>query len=142
MIEDQIKNGILARLSEIDPELPLYDEQIKQGFTEPAFFVLQVNSGQTRGVNRRYIRSLLFNVHFFPDPKSLTKKEDCRAIAERLYEAMVYVEVDGQLCRGLDHRYEVIDDVLHFFVGFTVHLMKTADQVPKMQQLEQEGYLK
>lgn len=140
MVETGILNGILGKLDEMDPDLPKYVEQVKQGFDEPAFFVMQLNSGQTKGLDRRYMRSLLFNVHFFPHPNSLTKKEDCRTMGERLYKALEYINVNGPV-RTKDMKYEVVDEVLHFFLSFSVHLMKEKPPESKMLILEQEVQL-
>lgn len=140
MIETGILNGILGKLDELDPDLPKYVEQVKQGFDEPAFFVMQLNSGQTKGLDRRYKRSLLYNVHFFPHPDSLTKKEDCRTMGERLYEALEYINVNGPV-RANDMKYEVVDEVLHFFLSFSVHLMKEEPTEAKMLILKQEVQL-
>jgi hypothetical protein len=140
LIETGILNGILGKLDELDPDLPKYVEQVKQGFDEPAFFVMQLISGQTKGMDRRYKRSLLFNVHYFPNPDSLTKKEDCRTMGERLYEALEYINVNGPV-RANDMKYEVVDEVLHFFLSFSVHLMKEKPTGTKMLNLEQEVHL-
>ncbi|CAH1202972.1 hypothetical protein PAECIP111891_02182 [Paenibacillus allorhizoplanae] len=140
MIDQDILNGILGKLDELDPNLPIYTEQVKQGFMQPAFFVMQLNSGQNREMNNRFFRSLLFNVHFFPDADSLTKKADCRGIAERLYEALQFINISGPV-RANDLKYEIIDDVLHFFLSFRVHLLKEKPAEAKMMQSEQEVHL-
>jgi hypothetical protein len=140
MIDQDILNGILGKLDELDPNLPIYTEQVKQGFVQPAFFVMQLNSGHKKEMNDRFFRSLLFNVHFFPHEDSLTKKADCRGMAERLYEALQFINVNGQV-RANDMKYEIIDDVLHFFLSFKVHLVKEKPAETKMMQSEQEVHL-
>lgn len=136
MIEESVINGILGKLGEVDSTLPKYMEQTEQSIQGPAFFVLQINSSQTKGMNRRYIRSLSYNIHFFPDPGSLTKKADCRSMGERLYTSLENIAVNGRLIRARDMKYEVVEDVLHFFVSFDVHLMKERPEGVKMQKLE------
>jgi hypothetical protein len=126
----------------LEPSYPKYDEQIKQGFTEPCFFVQQIDGSQQREVGRRYRRMLLFNTMFFPDPDSLIEKSVCQAMAERLYEKLEYIVWDGITYRGLRLRHEVIDDVLHFFMSFDIHLLRERPVAPKMQTIEQEEHLK
>ncbi|MGO4498812.1 DUF6838 family protein [Paenibacillus sp. 2RAB27] len=140
MIEQDILNGIIGKLDVLAPDLPIYTEQVKQGFVQPAFFVMQLNSGQKKELNNRSFRSLLFNVHFFPDADSLTKKSDCRAMAERLYEALQFIVAIGPI-RTNDLKYEIIDDVLHFFLRVGLHLLQEKPVETKMMQSELEVHL-
>lgn len=141
-MEIQILNGIVSRLSEIDSTVPIYTEQIKQGFSQPAFFVMQINSNEAKGLNRRSERSLLFDIHFFPHRDSLTQKSDCRKIAEQLYERLRYIETTGGIVRSNGQRYEVIEDVLHFYISILVPLVIPKPEVPKMQKIEEREALK
>lgn len=138
---EKIKNAIISRLAARDPDLPIYDEQVKQGFHEPCFFVLQISSGQAKEVDRRYRRTLKFDVHYFPTD-SLEKKTECHRVAAQLYEQLEYVELGGSLYRGQKMQHEVVDDVLHFLVSFEIHLMRPKISVPKMRTLEQEGHIR
>lgn len=141
LVSEKIKYALIKQLASRDPELPVYDEQVQQGFQEPCFFVLMLNSGQTKEVDRRYRRALLFDVHYFP-ADTLDKKSECNKVAEQLYEQLEYVEYDGNLYRGQNMRHEVVGDVLHFFVSFDIHLMREKPSVPKMRTLEQEGHIR
>ncbi|MCY9658120.1 hypothetical protein P5G65_04870 [Paenibacillus chondroitinus] len=140
-MEDQILNGIVARLSEIDSTVPIYTEQIKQGFFQPAFFVMQLDTAQAPGYNRRSSRNMLFNVHYFPDRESLVPKADCRAIAQSLFEPLRYVTTENGLMRSNGLRYEIVDDILHFFVNFNIKVILEKEPVDKMQKIEREGNL-
>ncbi|NOU68386.1 hypothetical protein GC096_30630 [Paenibacillus sp. LMG 31461] len=140
MIEQDILNGIIGKLDVLAPDLPIYTEQVKQGFVQPAFFVMQLNSGQKKELNNRSFRSLLFNVHYFPNEDSLTKKSDCREMAERLYEALQFINVGGPV-RATNLKYEIIDEVLHFFLSFGVHLLEEKTELTKMMQSELEVHL-
>lgn len=137
LVSEKIKYALIKQLASRDPELPVYDEQVQQGFQEPCFFVLMLNSGQTREVDRRYRRALLFDVHYFP-ADTLDKKSECNKVAEQLYEQLEYVEYDGNLYRGQNMRHEVVGDVLHFFVSFSVHLIREKNPKVKMGPLKIE----
>ncbi|MBH0330126.1 hypothetical protein ABH14_10020 [Brevibacillus brevis] len=141
LVSEKIKYALIKKLDSRDPELPVHDEQVQQGFKEPCFFVLMLNSDQTKEVDRRYRKALLFDVHYFP-ADTLEKKSECHRVAEQLYEQLEYVEYDGNLYRGQNMRHEVVGDVLHFFVSFDVHLMREKLIVPKMRTLEQEGHIR
>lgn len=138
---EAIKNAIISRLVARDPELPVYDERVEQGFQEPCFFVLQLSGGQTKEVDRRYRRTLMFDVHYFPSDSS-EKKTECQRVATQLYELLEYVEWGGSLYRGHEMKHEVVDDVLHFFLSYNVHLIRQKATAAKMQHLEMEGHIR
>jgi hypothetical protein len=137
-----IKDGIIKRLDEFRPNIPKYDEQIKQGFDEPAFFVLQIDGAQQKEIDRKYKRSAMYDIHYFPDSRGLTEKSDCQSMAELLYGELEYIQGEGGKYRGLRMKHEVVADVLHFFISFDVRLIKSKAIDPKMQTLEQEEHLK
>lgn len=137
---EAIKNAIISRLVARDPELPVYDERVEQGFQEPCFFVLQVSSRQTKEVHRRYRRVMMFDVHYFPG--NLDKKTECQRVAEQLYEQLEYVEWGGILYRGHEMKHEIVDDVLHFFLSYSVHLIRQKANAAKMQHLEMGGHIR
>lgn len=141
MIIEEIKSGLVKRLDALDDRIPVHPEQIKQGFKEPAFFVLLLNSAQDREVDRRYRRALLFDVHYFPSKGSKPNAE-CHTMADRLYEALEYIPTPSGLVRGSRMRHEVVDGVLHFFISFELHLLRQKAADPKMRTIEQEGYIK
>jgi len=137
---EDLKSAIVSKLALAYPDFPVYDEQVSEGMAKPCFFVLEINSDQTRGVNRRHIRTALFDIHFFP--RGPARKEECRAIAEWLYEHLLLVEWSGTRFRGLSMRSEIVDEVLHFFVGFNLHLMLEKTKYPDMQTMTQEVHIK
>lgn len=141
MTIDEVKASLVKRLDELDSQIPVHTEQIKQGFKEPAFFVLLLNSAQDREVDRRYRRALLFDVHYFPSKGSKPNAE-CHSMADRLYEALEYVSTPSGLVRGSRMRHEVVGGVLHFFISFDLQLLRQKAVEPKMQTIDQEGYIK
>ncbi|MGG1554998.1 phage tail terminator family protein [Paenibacillus ferrarius] len=142
LIEQSILNGITVKLDNLFPDHPIYSEQVKQGFSQPAFFVMQLNSGETPGLNRRSLRSLLYDIHYFPDEESLTVKSDCRIVAEKLYDQLQYIDTAGGKVRAFSRRYEVVNDVLHFYLSFNVPLVTQKPEVDKMATIRQKEGIK
>ncbi|WP_240421655.1 phage tail terminator family protein [Paenibacillus periandrae] len=142
MTNEDIRNGILARLEELEPDYDKYINHIEQGFTEPAFFVRLIDGAQEQGLGQRYTRSLMYNVMFFPDPDSLDEQTSCQTMADRLYEKLITIESNGVIHRGLRLKHEVVDNVLHFFVSYNIRLLAPKELVPKMEKIKQEEYIK
>ncbi|MEC0171656.1 phage tail terminator family protein [Paenibacillus graminis] len=137
-----IKNALIKKLSLFTPEYPVYDEAVEQGMQQPCFFVLLMESSQAREINMRYRRFNSFDVHYFPHLHASASREECELMAERLYSGIEYVTGAEGGYRGTGMRHEIVDGVLHFFVQYNYHLLRTQAPDVKMQSITQGGGLK
>ena len=62
-------------------------------------------------------------------------------MAERLYWCLEWISVAGDLTRGTQMRYEVIDNVLHFFVNYDMFVYRL-DNTPAMSELTENVSVK
>lgn len=44
-----------------------------------------------------------------------------------MMDILEYIAVGGDLLRGSNMRYEVVDGVLHFFVNYDLHVLRVPD---------------
>lgn len=136
---NDIRTAVFHRLAEKFPDIKRYGEEIRQGFEEPCFFVKLLNASQTKELHPRYMRTHSFDIHYFPRDES---NADAHAMAEQLYDALEVVEFNGQKYRGTRMNHEIVDGVLHFFVEYNFHTRREVPEVPKMADMEQEGWVK
>ncbi|GIQ70761.1 hypothetical protein DUZ99_02010 [Xylanibacillus composti] len=136
---NDVRQGVFARLQQKFPEVARYGEEIKQGLKPPCFFVKLFPGQQDREVGRRYIRYHSFDIHYFAMDD---RNEAMHAMAEQLYDVMEYIIINGNLTRGRSMRHEIVDRVLHFFVDYDFHVMRSAPDEPLMEELEQKERLK
>lgn len=130
-----VRDGVNAALDASFPEVPIAGEEIKQGLQEPYFFVKLLDAAQDQELGRRYRRFYSFDIHYFG-----TDNRDMHEAAEKLYEALESVDVDGILYRGTGMHHEIFDRVLHFFVDFNFMVSRPAPAVPAMGRADvQEG---
>src|SRR5690606_31329941 len=134
-----IRTAVFHRLAEKFPDIKRYGEEIRQGFEEPCFFVKLLTAGQTQELGTRYMRTHSFDIHYFPRDES---NADAHAMAEQLYDALEVVEFNGQKYRGTGMNHEIVDGVLHFFVDYNFHVRRIVPDMPRMESLEQEGWVK
>lgn len=127
-------------LSLLFPDMDIYGEKIPEGFEAPCFFVKLLTAAQDKEIDRRYKRSHAFDIHFFP--KGHEYNRESHEMAEKLYEVLRMVDINGDLYKGTGMNHEIVDDTLHFFVDFDFHVMQQKDNVPTMQTLEQKGVIK
>lgn len=121
------------------PNTTIYNEEIKQGFGEPCFFIKVLNSAQDKELNIRYKKNVYFDIHYFSDKEDINS--DCLDMADRLYGVLEYIQVGNSLYRSTNMTHEVIDGVLHFFLQFNYHVLKEIEKTPKMEKLKQEVHL-
>ncbi len=139
---DDVRKGVIAKIASFkEANTPIYGEGIPQNFKEPCFFIQVVRTSHTQQLDYRYNRRHLFDIHYFPKPGN-NINEQILAMAERLYEELEYIEVNGKLTRSVDMYHESVDKVLHFFLAYNFTVKKQALQVPSMENLYQKGELK
>ncbi|CAI3202793.1 MULTISPECIES: DUF6838 family protein [Clostridium] len=131
---NDIKIAIQQALDNSYPNIEIYSESIEQGFDVPCFFVKLISSNQDKQLNNRYKQSLLFDVHYFSDKEEDLNK-DCLDVADNLYKALEYVEVNGHKYRSLKMNHKVEDGVLHFMLKFNYNILKVIEH-NKMKELE------
>lgn len=137
---NSIRDGVILALSLLFPDMDIYGEKIPEGFEAPCFFVKLLTAGQDKEIDRRYKRSYAFDIHFFP--KGHDYNREGHEMAERLYDALRMVSIDGALYRGTGMNHEIVDDTLHFLVDFNIRVAEQKQENPKMKILKQEEHLK
>lgn len=139
---DDVRKSVMAKIASFkDVNTPIYGEGVPQKFKEPCFFIQVVRTSHTQQLDYRYNRRHLFDIHYFPKPGN-NINEQILAMAERLYEELEYIEVNGKLTRGVEMHHEAIDNVLHFFVNYNFTVKKQVEELLAMENLYQKGVLK
>lgn len=134
---NNIINGLAVKLNEVfGAGYKIYKESIEQGLKEPCFSIVLLESLNTARLPSRYLRETAFDIHYFP--KSTTgAKNEMYEIAEQLILALEYISVkdngNDSLCRGSKMRYEIVDNVLHFFVNYDLFIKKEQEKGDGME---------
>lgn len=137
---NSIRDGVILALSNLFPDMDIYGEEIKQGFEAPCFFVKLLTTAQDRELNKRYKRFYAFDIHFFPRGPDYNR--EAHGMAEKLYDKLRSLNIDGALYRGTSMTHEVVDRTLHFFVDLNFHVLTIKPIDPKMKTLTEEGFIK
>ncbi len=131
----EIINGISTKLFETFGEnFTIYTENIEQNLKTPCFFIELVNSSRKQIVGNHYRSENTFDIHFFTSEEE--DKKEGRNVASILLEALEYITLaNGDLIRGTNMHFENVDDVLHFFVNYNVHLIQPIEKAERMGEL-------
>lgn len=100
------------------------------------FFIDLLTSTNRQYVGERYLRNYPFDIRFFPIDNN-NKTAQIADVADRLIDCLKYITVDGNLVRGVNMSYQIIDDVLHFMVEFNI-IVIYVDEVEMMEDLEMD----
>lgn len=126
-------NGIIEAVSialnaEFGDGYKIHMEQIKQGLEEPCFFVQTVEPTheKTFGVPDslgRYHRLVPLCIQYFPATKEVQR--ECNTVAEQMTWCLEYVTVYGETkpIMGTNVHYEIVDEVLNFFVTYDFYVL-------------------
>jgi len=132
-----ISQALDAEFNAVSKGYEIHTEGLEQGLDEPCFFIFSLKPMQTQIIRNRYKRDYSFDVHFFPDTALnedglSTINTQINEVTERLYDALEYITVDGNLIRGTNMNGEKVDDVLHFFVNYDMYVIKVVAKEESM----------
>lgn len=138
---NQTIDGISVKLNQVfGDEVRIYSEDIKQGLTEPCFFIMVLNPSHEQGLGVKGIRRQPFDIHYFPSV--VGSNLELQTMATNLYEAVDMITVGEGLVRGTQMSHRVVDGVLHFFVSYNMHVTQATTAEDAMEELTHDSSLK
>jgi len=141
MINSIIESISITLNAEFGDKYKIHREEKRQGLKEPCFFIQCINQTEELFFSKRYFRQNQFCIQYFPEDK-FRGKQECYAVAERLFSCLEYLDVGGDLVMGTKMKYEVTDDIVHFFVNYDLFVYKVAESVPVMEEVSSETHVK
>ncbi|KZS45704.1 hypothetical protein AWU65_07145 [Paenibacillus glucanolyticus] len=131
-----VRYAVHAALDIAFPDIPLSGEEIKQNLDPPRFFVRLLEPAHTQELGCRYRRDHPFVIRYFAQTRT---NEEMYTMAEQLTSALKWINVGSRGWTGQGMNFHIIDDVLHFFVTYSLLVWEQPPDDPKMQTLVQEG---
>ena len=117
MINDIISGITNGIYDEFGSDYKIYTEDVEQGLDEPCFFIAVLDAKQVRIIGNRYMLTAAVDVHYFPSTKA--KNKEMQDVGQRLYQVLQRITLlDGDMLNGFDLSWDIIDEVLHFFVSY------------------------
>lgn len=138
MIEE-ILAGISSKIYEtFGEDYEIHSDRVPQDLKEPCFIILPLTHTQqsklSNSIYKRYYRRYPFDIQFYPERNGNQYSEN-QIVAEKLYEALEYIETDVGLLRGSNMRYSIEDkEVLSFVVSYNLFVRKDGtNELPKIE---------
>lgn len=134
---NDVRYAVHAALDAAFPDTEIMGEEIKQGLKPPCFFVRLLEPAHEQELGRRYIRYHPFVVRYYAPDRANDAMYD---MAEQLTSALQQITVAGRPVRGIGMRFEIVDEILHFFVEYNFHVWAPKPDEAAMETLDvQEG---
>lgn len=138
---NKIIDGISVAInSEFGDNYEIYTETVEQGLKEPCFSILCINPTNKQFLGKKYFRTNQFCIHYFPS--SNESRNESFIVMGRLFDALEYITVDGDLTRGTGMKAEFVDGVLNFFINYDMFVRKDEEAEPFMEDVIQKTGLK
>lgn len=136
-----IIDAIAKSLTASDATAPVYDENQKQQTVTPCYHIAVGRPTFSTSLSNTAAFKVPVFVRYEPPLNDPNKAAICRDKAQQMFQILGTVVSDTVPIRGLDMHYEILDEMLIFYVTYTV---KGAAFVtaPQMQELEQEQHVK
>ncbi len=123
-----ITDGIVRSLFDtFGTECTYYTEDIPQNLVAPAFLVRNIELSAECFRGCRYKRKSLFNINYFP--KSENYSAEIAEVWDRIFAALEYITIDGDLTRGAGISSVVSDGVLVVGVSYDMFVYDAVDGV-------------
>ena len=128
MINDII-TGISRTLDTIfnteSDKYTLYSEKIEQGLQTPCFIISLVDASNMPLLNVRSKRAYSFDIKYISENGT---NAELLSISDKLFYGLKWVTLlNGDKLMGFNMRYEIVDEVLHFFVEYPVTMRETEE---------------
>jgi len=129
----------------------IYKEKIVQGMKKPCFFIWVMDVSQEKLMRNNYTRDYQMNIRYHPEDKDTKTYETLSAIGNKLLDKLTLIEVpifigrydsggnpieDKKPVRGMQMSYEITEDVLQFYVTYSIKAKQVIDEIPDMGTLE------
>lgn len=129
-----VVSGVSAALATEFEGFEVYPDEVPQGLETPCF-TITCSPSVERVVGRRFRRDFDICVHFFPATEE--KYGECADAEERLFSALQYITVDGDLLRGENMSRKISDSILSFNVRFGTFVIDS-EKAEAMGELREE----
>ena len=134
--------GLSRKLETLFESPVIYHDMLPMGYEEPCFFIRSLDTQVTLRLYDRYLVQVNYDITYHPQERDFYTTEISR-VADKLTYGLEYIPLeDESLLRGSNMRWEVQENVLHFFISFDFFVRRPKDRGAKMQTLTQQCRLK
>lgn len=134
---NEIMEAIAIKINSVfGDDYEIYRDTVQQGLKEPCFFIGILKPEITPIMGNRFIERNPFDIQYFP--KKQGDSAELFTVAKKLMLSLDFITLlDGDQLHGIYMSYEIIENVLHFFVQYHVSMKKQTEKT-YMETLKQK----
>ena len=117
-----------------------YADKIPQGLSPPYFYIQCKKSEIKKYTGTRCLRKNHFVIQYFPQSEQ-NAHDECNSVGEQMFGCLEVINADGLFCFCFEMKFEIVDDVLHFFVDYNAFVKKIV-QKETMGGLQTDNHVK
>lgn len=134
-VSAKLLEGFKDRIPTVYKDTPL------EGMVKPCFFVQQLNTMHIKEMVNRGERRYFMVIRAHPTDDEDDKFTWCNSIGHDLFEVVDYIQISGQRVTAQTMRFEIVDNVLHFFVEYSFKVIQSRSPYTKMRVLDTNEYI-
>jgi hypothetical protein len=128
-----LRDAIIGKLKATFPDHKIYGEKVEQGLKKPCFFIT-VLPGDFSDLNKSMQqREITIDIQYLSEEETNAKNIEMADLLNDLFQKITF---DGLTVNVIERRFEIVDDILHFFLDLDIILMlKDTEQHDLMQEI-------
>ena len=125
---NEIIKGVSVRLYDsFGDAYRIYQNDVEQGLKEPCFFIQILEPSRSPLLGQRSMVRIPLDISYFP--RRGGNNDEMLSVGWQLMEQLEYITLpNGDTVRGTKMTFEVVDGVLHFFVGYNMTILHPEDK--------------
>lgn len=132
MTGDIIINAVIAKISELFPDVPIYDETINQGTPYPYFMVFVEDFSEQKLMRENYLQTYIISVLYQYKELPETSYSDYNTVNYKLIEALRLIDLpNGDKLRGYKINSYPDDQKFEIYVNYDIKVAKEPEEVAK-----------
>ena len=128
-----IRNAVIGKLKTAFPDHKIYGEKVEQGLKKPCFFIT-ILPGDVIELNKSMQqREITIDIQYLSEEETNAKNVEMVDSLNDLFRSIAF---DGMKVNIVERRFEIVDDILHFFLDLDfIVMLSDAEQHDLMQEI-------
>lgn len=128
-----LRNAIISKLKTVFPDNKIYGEKVEQGLKKPCFFITVLPGDFIDLGKSMQQREITIDIQYLSKEETNAKNIEMADLLNDLFQKITF---DGLTVNVIERRFEIVDDILHFFLDLDIILMlKDTEQYDLMQEI-------
>ncbi|EMI10370.1 phage tail terminator family protein [Anoxybacillus gonensis] len=128
-----LRDAIISKLKSAFPDHKIYGEKVEQGLKKPCFFITILPGDFTDLSKSMQQREITVDIQYLSIDETNVKNIEMADILTDLFKKIDFNDLSVNV---IERRFEIVDDVLHFFIDLNfILILKDTEEHEFMQEI-------